>query len=1538
MITGNAGQPGKGGKPGKPGHGDQNGKAGAAGAAGSAGNPGQPGNAGEPGAPGLPGGIVGSSNFGSFLIGGPGLPPQHLLQAPNVTSLNATIETPYAFTIEFTDTILIPETSVAGATVQVVPPGGTPITATLTNLTIGGTNDGVGDATVLTATYAIIPPSDNWTLAPDGVYTVQLTGSPVKDLAGNVAQQGPSGTFTNLAQPVQVVDGGNFIAQVIVPSEMSYDQPSLIYVQYSNIGTTAYPAPVLVMSAAQNGQDGAFLSLDPSLAGIAYNSNEVPSGFSAAVQFLASGAQAGILQPGETELVPLYYGGWLSGQFSTTQPINFSLAVLDTSNTGAIDWTTLGADLQPSSINNAAWNAILPTLQAQLGTTWGQYVQELDNDSAYLAQVNTPTTDVSKLLSFEVARANGDFAVPASATIAADALPAPGMDLTFTLSFQPTISGRNTQSIAGLGWTTNWDISATTEPNGDVSINLDGPALYFSLTPDGTYQIEDSDQGITLTQANGAYTLVDTDGTIYQFNANGSLDYVEDTNGNTITAGYNAQNQLVSLTHSNGEYIDLSYDPQGFVSSITDNTGATESFGYNANGQLTSCAGEFGTENYSYVTSGTNAQFNALAEISNSLGTGQFFSYNSAGRLTDTQANGGADNTQIAYLDGAGYAVTDALGNTSTVYLNFFGATAETIDALGNVTQYYYDANQNLIKVVGPEGSTSTYTYNANGNLTSSTDPLGLTTYYTYDANNNLTSYTDAMGNTTSYAYDSGNNLLSVTYANGASEQATYNPLGEATQFLDANGHAIGYVYNSRGLVTQETFANGTSYSYTYTADGDLTSATDADGNVTTFVYGIAAQPDLLTEVEYPDGTWLKFTYNAIGQRMQSVDQTGFTVNYTYNALGQLSELTDANGNLIVEYAYDNAGNVIEAANGNGTVTKYTYDADGDVLSITHYASAGDAVNSFDDYTYDAFGDVLTDTNQDGQWTYTYDADGQLTAAVFTPNASDPDNLPAENLQYVYNADGNRISETVNGVSTTYVSNNVNEYTSSTTNGVTTTYAYDNNGNLIGQTTGGSTTSYSYNQLNELTGVNSAATTASYAYDPLGNLISQTVNGTTTNYQVDSAGNIVAAFTGTGVYNNSGGLTAHYTYGLGLVSQTTAAAASGYYDFNNQGSTVGITGAGGTYQNRYAYVPFGKVTTISAGLANPFTFVGQYGVTDGGSGLFKMGLRDYDPAVGAFVSNDPSGLAGGDTNLRRYAANNAVNDIDPSGLGFGLPTILAKYSEDLAQAVLRAQEFADYLAANPLPPPNGPYFIAPPSTAGPPYTALSNFFNARYQGALGLHATPETVTELEQGVLREQLAERFYARLAATSTELSGGLVSDAIGGAAGLLAKAAPYLGGLGAAAGLAGPTVAIAPLLPSEEQAAEKVADDFATGRLHFNAGNLGKFIQAAASRAVSSIASNIMQAAAGAYAAGRLAGELLSGSTLTPLVAKVQAAPSNGNAAGIVGAINGVSTGDSNFTPQDQGGQTTTSGTLLNYSGGGYDNAICATPSGHRELIQQ
>ena len=1092
-----------------------------------------------------------------------------------------------------------------------------------------------------TMTMAVTLPANT---LPAGGYSATVTDS-----------LGDSQTMAN-ALTVVASGAGVLKTSLSIPNPIGYHEPSIFYVTYSNIGTAPMAAPLLVLTGTQNGQQGAFMSLDPALAGLAYVSETTPAGFSQTVQFLASGAVPGILEPGESVTVPVYYAGWLQSQWDFSRPpIDFTVGELDPTNTQTIDWSSLQVGLQPSSINQAAWDAIFPTLTAQLGSTWGQYVQTLDNVAVYLASLGEPTDNLSQLLSFEIEEANAAYTAQTLTSVTADNLPAPGIDLTFAQSFQASVSGRYTEGILGFGWTSNWDMSATTMTNGDVVIENDGVSTYFSLQPNGSFAPEAGDEGTTLTSSGDAYELVATDGTTSQFNANGTINFIQDTNGNRITAGYSAQGQLVSLTASNGEYLDLAYNAQGRLATLTDSTGQTETYAYDPTGQfLTSYTDAYGTTNYTYVTGQSAAQDNALATITDGAGTETFFSYDSEGRLIDEHENGGAEDEAISYLNPGGYVTTDADGNHTTVYFNLNGATAETIDPLGSITREYYDDNLNLTKVIGPGGSTYNYTYDANGNLLSETDPLGLTTSFTYNANNDLTSYTDAKGNTTSYAYDSQNDLLSITYANGTQQAYTYNPLGEATQYLNANGQAIGYTYNAQGLVANENFADGTSYSYTYNAQGNLTSATDAQGNVETFVYGDSSNPNLLTEVEYPDGTWLKFSYNVIGQRTQSVDQTGFTVNYVYDSLGRLSELTDGSANLIVLYNYDAAGNLLQKDNGNGTFTIYTYDRDGDVLSIINYAPstgstsyvpANSTVNSFDVYTYDALGNVLTDSDQDGEWVYIYDADSELAQAVFTPNSTDPDGLTAQNLQYVYDAAGNRISETVNGVITTYVTNNVNEYISSTTNGVTTNYQYDADGNLIAQSVGGSATTYTFNELNELTAVNGPNVTASYAYDPLSNLISQTNNGTTTNYQVDpiGLGNVVAA------YDDNGSLLSHYTYGLGLASQVSAAGVAGSFDFNNVGSTVGITGTNGSYVNKYAYLPFGQTITVALTQSNPFRFLGQFGVQEVSTDLLHTRARYYASSIGQFLSNDPAQLSGGSINLRAYSGSNPASLVDPTG-------------------------------------------------------------------------------------------------------------------------------------------------------------------------------------------------------------------------------------------------------------------------------------------------
>jgi hypothetical protein len=47
-----------------------------------------------------------------------------------------------------------------------------------------------------------------------------------------------------------------------------------------------------------------------------------------------------------------------------------------------------------------------------------------------------------------------------------------------------------------------------------------------------------------------------------------------------------------------------------------------------------------------------------------------------------------------------------------------------------------------------------------------------------------------------------------------------------------------------------------------------------------------------------------------------------------------------------------------------------------------------------------------------------------------------------------------------------------------------------------------------------------------------------------------------------------------------------------------------------------------------------------------------LNARDYDPQTGLFISKDPIGFEGGDTNLYGYGLGDPVNMVDPSGLSF----------------------------------------------------------------------------------------------------------------------------------------------------------------------------------------------------------------------------------------------------------------------------------------------
>jgi YD repeat-containing protein len=755
---------------------------------------------------------------------------------------------------------------------------------------------------------------------PVGTYTVQVVrGANTADLPNAFTID--TGTLSNL------------IAYLEFPSGMGYHIASTLYLDVANYGSFAIPAPLIVASMYQVHVDkpgyfdfggdyippvthnvfGAFLSLDAAEENHAFWTSAVPAGFNHSVEVLASGSTPGYLQPGEHLRIPIYYAGWQEPWDFSYPSFNlvFEVATATPTRVGAedissddTDWASQEAALQPPNIDAAAWNVLYANLTAQLGTTWGQFTARLDADAAYLGQLGKTVTDVSQLWAFELQRALGFSPVPTLASATDDTVDAPGFPITLARSYANSIIGRNEDGPFGLGWSLSggWQRTLSVASDGTVTVmDADGSERVFQPDSRGSdYFDQTGDHGVLTRNAAGSFSLRELDGSATGFNANGTIAYEQDSNGNRITATYSG-GLLTELSTAAGQWLKFVYNAAGRITSATDSAGRTATYTYDPTNQLLLSVSSHGgmVTDYTYNMGSNPATANALTSVQFPEMSHQYFTYDAEGHLASTSEDGGVDTLTFSSNAPGEISTTDASGATTQTFFDQNGQVAKTIDALGNPTFNFYDGNYNLVRTTDAADRSYLYAYDANGNVTSATDPLGNQTTFTYGGpDDELTRFVDANGNTTRYQYDATGNLVAITYANGTQQIASYNPLGEATDSVDPNGIVVNYTYNNAGQITSEVFSDGTQESFTYDAHDNLLTATNASGT-TTYTYD---DTDMLTEVVDPAERYLKFTYNMGGQLLSTVDQTGYTLNYAYNPTGNLSEVTDGTGAMIVTY------------------------------------------------------------------------------------------------------------------------------------------------------------------------------------------------------------------------------------------------------------------------------------------------------------------------------------------------------------------------------------------------------------------------------------------------------------------------------------------------------------------------------------------------------------------------------------------------------------------------------------------------------------
>jgi RHS repeat-associated protein len=149
----------------------------------------------------------------------------------------------------------------------------------------------------------------------------------------------------------------------------------------------------------------------------------------------------------------------------------------------------------------------------------------------------------------------------------------------------------------------------------------------------------------------------------------------------------------------------------------------------------------------------------------------------------------------------------------------------------------------------------------------------------------------------------------------------------------------------------------------------------------------------------------------------------------------------------------------------------------------------------------------------------------------------------------------------------------------------------------------------------------------------------KTVASTSTQFLYDGA-NPIQELSGTTV-------TANILTGLGIDEylMRNEGASGHHYLADALGSTIRLTDNSAAKLVDYTYAPYGK-SSADAGSTNAFQFTGR---ENDGTGLNYYRARYQHPVLGAFISEDPIGLVGGE-NLYAYVRGVPTLSTDPSGL------------------------------------------------------------------------------------------------------------------------------------------------------------------------------------------------------------------------------------------------------------------------------------------------
>ncbi|WP_225976725.1 MULTISPECIES: RHS repeat-associated core domain-containing protein [Streptomyces] len=846
-----------------------------------------------------------------------------------------------------------------------------------------------------------------------------------------------------------------------------------------------------------------------------------------------------------------------------------------------------------------------------------------------------------------------------------------------------------------------------------VLFGATGDAASFTKNANGTFTTPKGYSKDLKKNADGTYTLTDRkSGSKDTYDANGTLTKVTDRNKGAITVTQHGYEQGFKLTETrSGRWVDLvrTYPNQW---QAKDHTGRTAVFDLEGDGRLVKTTDTEGKSTlFGYDSS------NRVTKITTPKGRVTVFTYDGENRVTSmlraTELNGSGHTgptwtyaySASSHSDAGTTTVTNPETHATKYEHDADGQVTKVTDALQQSRSQTFDANHNIdtatdaLGVGSTPGNVTTYGWDSRNNPTGSTLPTGATatvTGYQTIAGADLPGRsTTADGEKTDYTYDTAGNTKSVAVegTGGGNQSFDYNP---------ATPTCGGFEGQVCKVTTKLTASKSVAATFTYDAKGNLkTAKAPAPLGTTTYTYD-----DLGRVASAKDGRGITITYTYDHRdRVKKVDSSNYqAVTYEYDSDGNLTQRSDGTG--VIKYAFDPLSRETVRTLQNGSQTVLTYTSAGNV--DTYQDPSG-----LTDYTWNKVNKLTELKDPKGKITkYEYNKNDVRTVTTYpgntvhtvTPDKSGrPEKIKATSpkgtlvdLAYTYGygtggaTDGTKIRTTtdaVAGTKTSYEYDSAGRFAYAAENKGSTLnsswqYCYDLGGNLTSQGTDKGCprgTTYTVNDAQQITAKNGSTT--NWSYDQIGNetAAASTPETTRTGIKWSDHSQMTSITTGgktyTGQYGSTDqseriklgdtffhngplGLSATSTAGVdtgfnrepgGTLNSMTRGGKNHYYLTDALGSVVALADESGTKVNTYSYSPRGVQRAATSEQApQPYRFAGGH---QDPTGLYHFAARYYDPNIGRFTTPDPSGQ---EKNPYLYAAGDPVNEIDPTGLLFGI--------------------------------------------------------------------------------------------------------------------------------------------------------------------------------------------------------------------------------------------------------------------------------------------